>query len=306
MPKKGKKGSRPTAQHTEPSRRDIEASSGVANGDVVGQDGFDIAEELLAALDARDAQDCATSVSNHTRRSSIRKLFSSSSKSGEPCHSDAGLAKKKVSRQKQRKERKAAEMASIKQQVEEEAKRGWSQPDAAEVERLGISSMCCALGLSMYEIQPDGHCLYAAVADQLNLHQKVDRPTDYKATRQAAAKEMRTHPEQYKPFISDSDEQMAGIINPQAGTTNSEDAQDQHFQAYCHAVQNTAVWGGQPEILALSRAFRTPIHIVQAGVPVLKVGQEEFEDGRKPLFISYHRKMYGLGEHYNSLRPQLA
>ncbi|KAJ1576314.1 hypothetical protein NDA12_000947 [Ustilago hordei] len=93
---------------------------------------------------------------------------------------------------------------------------------------------------------------------------------------------------------------------PQTATTISKDTQDQHFLAYCDAVQNTAVWGGQPEILALSRAFRTPIHIVQAGLPVLKVGQEEFENDTKPLFISYHRKMYGLGEHYNSLRPQLS
>ncbi|KAJ1598754.1 hypothetical protein NDA14_000406 [Ustilago hordei] len=305
MAKKGKKSTRPRAQDSEGLGRDIEASSGVESGDVVGKDGFDIADELVAVLDARDAKDCVGG-SSHTRATSIRKLFFGSCKSDQACHVDGGLVEKKVSRQQQRRERKAAEMASIKREVEEELRGRSSQPGQAELERLGISSMCCALGLSMYEIQPDGHCLYAAVADQLNLHQKVDRPTDFKATRQAAAKEMRTHPEQYKPFISDSDEHMAGITTPQTATTISKDTQDQHFLAYCDAVQNTAVWGGQPEILALSRAFRTPIHIVQAGLPVLKVGQEEFENDTKPLFISYHRKMYGLGEHYNSLRPQLS
>lgn len=67
--------------------------------------------------------------------------------------------------------------------------------------------------------------LYAAVADQLNLHGKVATPTDYKAARRAAAQEMRTHPNEYKPFISDSDEHMAGIENKEAGTLDNEGAQ---------------------------------------------------------------------------------
>ena len=63
------------------------------------------------------------------------------------------------------------------------------------------------------------------MADQLNLRNKVTQPTDYKAARKATAEEMRTHPDEYKPFISDSDEHMAGIINKEAGTLNSEQAQ---------------------------------------------------------------------------------
>lgn len=30
-----------------------------------------------------------------------------------------------------------------------------------------ISNACGVLGRSIYEVQPDGHCMYAAVADQL-------------------------------------------------------------------------------------------------------------------------------------------
>ncbi len=59
----------------------------------------------------------------------------------------------------------------------------------------------------------------------------------------------------------------------------------EYFLDYCSAVENTGVWGGQPEILALSRAFGTQIHVIQAGVPVLKVGEGEY-DG-EPLTISY-------------------
>lgn len=323
----------------------------------VDDDGFDIADELLAALDARDAHDGASTNNkttctsatkmetshshsggglrgagerlinglrhhNHNdtdatcdaapdaggstsptsaRRSSIRKLFASSPKSVEATPMDGGAPKKKVSRQQQRKERKAAEIAEVRRQAEEEVKQGAGQPDEAAIERQGINAMCSALGVTMHEITPDGHCLYAAVADQLNLRRPSAVRTDYKATRRATAQEMRTHPSEYKPFISDSDEHMAGIVNKEAGTLDSEQAQEKHFLDYCDAVENTGVWGGQPEILALSRAFGTQINVVQAGLPVLKVGEQEYD--AEPLFISYHRRMYGLGEHYNSLRP---
>lgn len=360
MPKKGKKGSKATPQPTEAYAE----QPGVIDP-FVDDDGFDIADDLLASLDAREAQNTAASTAtaqpipsgsnkdapsvasessaktepthsglrgagerfinglrhhghhdndtanqdsahlagtspNTGRRASIRKLFGSSPKSPESAPIDTA-PKKKVSRQQQRKDRKAAEAAEMRRQAEEEVRLGGDKPDEAEIERQGISSMCSALGVTMHEINPDGHCLYAAVADQLNLRRKVDTPTDYKLARRATAQEMRTHPDEYKPFISDSDEHMAGIVNKEAGTLNSEQAQERYFLDYCSAVENTGVWGGQPEILALSRAFRTQINVVQAGVPVLKVGEGEY-DG-EPLFISYHRKMYGLGEHYNSLRP---
>ncbi|EST09095.2 Ovarian tumor, otubain [Kalmanozyma brasiliensis GHG001] len=358
MPKKGKKGSRSAAP---PS--DIGAAEPNVIDPFVDDNGFDLADELLAALDERDAQSAASTSaaqpissagnkptpsessskteSTHTglrgagerlinglrhhghdhsdaadqdpaqltgtspsqRRNSIRKLFGGSDKSAEASPLDTAPMKK-VSRQQQRKDRKAAEAAEMRRQAEEEVRLGGDKPDEAEMERKGISSMCAALGVSMHEINPDGHCLYAAVADQLNLRRKVDTPTDYKAARRATAQEMRTHPDEYKPFISDSDEHMAGIVNKEAGTLNSEQAQERHFLDYCSAVENTGVWGGQPEILALSRAFHTQINVVQSGVPVLKVGEGEY-DG-EPLFISYHRKMYGLGEHYNSLRPASA
>ncbi|PWN47547.1 cysteine proteinase [Violaceomyces palustris] len=205
-----------------------------------------------------------------------------------------GAGKKKVSRQQQRKERKAAEIAAIKREAEEELKANGGKPDEAEVERKGIQAMCAALGVTMHEITPDGHCLYAAVADQLNTLGKVTKPVDYRATRKATAEMMRTHPDDFKPFISDSDEHMAGIENKEAGSANMGKEQDKYYLDYCDAIENTGVWGGQPEILALSRAFKTQINVVQAGSPVLKVGEGESKG--EPLIISYHRKMYGLGE----------
>jgi OTU domain-containing protein 6 len=160
--------------------------------------------------------------------------------------------------------------------------------------------------------------LYAAVADQLNSRGKVAkkvrqqgnmprciahplRQVDFRDTRRATAEHMRGHADDFMPFISDSDEHMAGIQNTDAGALDSSvkgmtsecavrarrplsDAGEEHFMDYCDAVENTGVWGGQPEILALSRAYKTQIHVVQAGSPVLKVG--EGEQKGEPLQIS--------------------
>lgn len=210
---------------------------------------------------------------------------------------------------------------------------------------------CESLGVEMHEINPDGHCLYSSIADQLAL-QGLSGSTgvkDYHGARRITAQFMRQHKDDFAPFISDSDERMAGIENPEAGSQQSGNAEKQleseytemqdwlvcashpsivvspypsaadgkkdilahpflllpsrfpfsppeHYMDYCNAIETTSVWGGQPEILAMSRALHTPIWVVQAGQPVVKVGQEEAKPGQQPLLISYHRRMYGLGE----------
>lgn len=69
------------------------------------------------------------------------------------------------------------------------------------------------------------------------------------------------------------------------------------FEDYCSSITNTATWGGEPEIVALSRAFNIPIHIVQGGKPEIVVHEPDDErTNDKVVRISYHRKLYGLGE----------
>lgn len=200
-------------------------------------------------------------------------------------------------------ERKAAEMEAQRLQAEEELKANGGKPDEAQRERVALTDLCRALKVQMHEITPDGHCLYAAVADQLNILGKSSSKLNYVDTRKATADYMRKHPDDFMPFISDSDEHMAGIENKEAGNeSHNMSQQEKYFLGYCSAIEKTAVWGGQPEILALSRAYHTPIHVVQAGSPVVKVGTEEATGPEDlPVIISYHRHMYGLGEHYNSL-----
>lgn len=72
----------------------------------------------------------------------------------------------------------------------------------------------------------------------------------------------------------------------------------EEFGKYCDDIVNTAAWGGQLELRALSHILRTPIEIIQADSPPIVVGEEYPEN---PLILVYMRHAYGLGEHYNSV-----
>lgn len=74
------------------------------------------------------------------------------------------------------------------------------------------------------------------------------------------------------------------------------------FEQYCLAIRDTATWGGEPEILALSRAYNVPIQVIQAGTPSVVTHTpdgnllDDLSRDAKIVRISFHRRMYGLGE----------
>nr|GAT58725.1 predicted protein [Mycena chlorophos] len=168
----------------------------------------------------------------------------------------------------------------------------------AKDEERDINRVCDDLNVKIHEINPDGHCLFSAVADQLQLLSILpSAQATYAITRATAAAYMHSHPDDFIPFL------------PSAHDDGGETAfmSPQEFKGYCASIRDTAVWGGEPEILALCRAYNIPIHVVQGGRPPIV---EHNPSGANPpgkervVRISYHRRMYGLGEHYNSLRPK--
>lgn len=72
------------------------------------------------------------------------------------------------------------------------------------------------------------------------------------------------------------------------------------FQSYCQNVRSSSLWGGQPEITALSNAYNVPIRVIQWGDPVQFItdpgNSPGLIDEKRVVNISYHRRMYGLGE----------
>lgn len=168
--------------------------------------------------------------------------------------------------------------------------------------------------LNLFKINPDGHCLFAAVADQLALLSILPlTEATYHTTRKSAADYIQSHPDDFLPFLIPlSHDNTDGLMT------------SEEFKKYCDMIRLSAAWGGEPEILALSKAYNVPIHVIQGGRPSEVIHRPNDSHDRHPdmvVRISYHRHMYGLGEvrrgssmsennhspvyykHYNSLRP---
>jgi hypothetical protein len=142
------------------------------------------------------------------------------------------------------------------------------------------------------QIQPDGHCLFSAIADQLALLSLIpESAASYTTTRKTASELMRAHPDDFIPFLPS----IAGEDG--SGATDDGLMNPAQFGTYCERIAGTAQWGGEPEIQALARAYAVPIHVVQGGEPRIVV-HEPGGPARSvaPVLISYHRRMYGLGE----------
>jgi len=207
------------------------------------------------------------------------------------------------SRFKARQARKAAELAQHYSPNDTEADARLEKE--AKDEEKDIQRTCDMLNVQIHEINPDGHCLFSAVADQLAFLSIVPpAQANYITTRQAASTYIYSHPDDFLPFLpSASGEDGSGAIDTGLISPRG-------FEEYCLGIRDTAVWGGEPEILALSRAYNVPIHVVQGGSPPVVVhnptGGPNAGDLRdkRVVRVSYHRRMYGLGEHYNSLRPK--
>lgn len=188
---------------------------------------------------------------------------------------------KKPNRQKARMARRAAEQEELARQAAEEAK---NMPDLKEQERERMQEYMKEHGLQEKEIRADGHCLYSAVADQLEglgvplgaaPSEKPDLP--YKTVRSVAAEYIEKHGDDYAPFL------------------------EEPLDTYVHKVRDTGEWGGQLELMALAKAYGVDINVLQDFGRVEKIASGSDDTG-KAMWLGYYKHGFGLGEHYNSLR----
>ncbi|KAH9878062.1 hypothetical protein J1614_003279 [Plenodomus biglobosus] len=207
---------------------------------------------------------------------------------------------KKPNRAKARLARRAADTAAMVAAAEAEAA---SAPNPRELERERMARQLEARGLALHEIRADGHCLYAAVADQLGTRGIGFAPQievavvgsagtngngngdaeAYKTVRHAAADFIQRHPEAFEGF--------------------TEDPLPEHVRK----VRETGEWGGHLELLALARSYGVRICVLHSDGRVDRIEPEE-QDGEKKkeeveeIWLGYYKHSHGLGEHYNSLR----
>ncbi len=124
---------------------------------------------------------------------------------------------------------------------------------------------------------------------------------NFQQLRTHAASYMRDNRDQFLPFL---DDELAS-----KGIT---------YDTYCDIVASPTAseWGGQLELLALSRVLKKPILVYDVTQPMVTMGAvgldesdstinidgaEIWSQSDEPIRLSFHRHFYALGEHYNSV-----
>lgn len=188
---------------------------------------------------------------------------------------------KKPNRQKARLARRAAEQEDAARQAAEEAQ---NMPDMKQQERERMLQSMKEHGLREKEIRADGHCLYSAVADQLDQLDislgaaSSDTPVmPYKTVRAKAADYIEMHQDDFVPFL------------------------EEPLPEYLHKIRDTGEWGGQLELMALAKSYGTDINVLQDFGRVEKI-ESGSDAADKAMWLGYYKHGFGLGEHYNSLR----
>ena len=189
--------------------------------------------------------------------------------------------KKKRNRRREKLAERERERARVVQQAEVEAKDVTQQ---RQVELNSMNSTIAQAGLVEYEVQPDGHCLFHSLSDQLEKRRQIN--VDYRHLRSEIANYIRQHAEEFGPYLL---------------TDDNEDPQD--IDSYTDTLENTPMWGGQLEIMAASGLYSVPVKLFFASQPPLTVNEEQFPDVL-PLTLAYYQQKFGLGAHYNSLRDK--
>ncbi|KAF2623812.1 cysteine proteinase [Macroventuria anomochaeta] len=203
-----------------------------------------------------------------------------------PAQSEPGQGKKK-NRQKERLARRKAEQDAAIAQAEEEAR---NAPNPRELEKQRFEPLLRQKGLQLHEVRADGHCLYAAVADQLStrsldLTPKIpitiadsEKALPYKKTRHAAAGWIEGHKEDFEAFMEDP------------------------LAEHVRKIRETGEWGGHLELLALAKSYGVRICVLHSDGRVDKIEDEAAQGDKEEIWLGYYRHSHGLGEHYNSLR----
>jgi OTU domain-containing protein 6 len=180
-----------------------------------------------------------------------------------------------------RKEKLAKRQEDIKKMQEEASLEAAEQPDLRKIEHENMARLCELQGLVQYDITPDGHCLFASISDQLILRKNIS--ATIQELRTQAAQYIRSDPTTFGPFLFDENSLTVREIGP-----------------YCDEIENTAMWGGDMEILALAKVYGCCISVLFSGRSTLRVNEGDIGNGE--LKLAYYKHSYGLGEHYNSLR----
>lgn len=127
--------------------------------------------------------------------------------------------------------------------------------------------------------------MYKAIEHQLSLQGVKEHTVD--DLRKLVSDALRKNKDEYLPFLTSS-------------SNKDELMGDEEFEQYCTDVAGTKKWGGNIELQIISKAISVNINVHQADGPVIKFECDK-PTLKRPLLISFHKYLYQLGGHYNSL-----
>jgi OTU domain-containing protein 6 len=187
----------------------------------------------------------------------------------------------KASKSKKRKDKK--EEKSQKREVEIALQEIENKNLPAAIELKKIKEKLSKRGLQIKDVNADGNCMYYAICDQL--FKIVNLKKNCEDLRILTCDYMRKNQADFQPYLSSEDD--------------GETFNDEKYEEYCENIKRTLVWGGQLELRALSDILKIKIIVIQADSNDIVIGENHNEE----MLITYHRLLYGSGEHYNSTEP---
>ncbi|KAF2832689.1 cysteine proteinase [Ophiobolus disseminans] len=251
-------------------------------------------EHEVAALNGDAPQDTQPDTDEHSDDSlaeDVLNLQIAKESTPESNSNATSPALKKRNRAKDRLAKRAAAQHAAILDAEHEAA---NAPNPREIERIAMATQLARHNLSLHEIRADGHCLYAALADQLQTRElglapKIDvkvigeeNREGYRTVRHAAAAWIESHAQDFAGFMEDP------------------------VPEYVRKVRETGEWGGHVELQALAQAYGVRICVLHGDGRVDRIegggGGGEEEEGKEEVWLGYYQHSHGLGEHYNSLR----
>ncbi|XP_065203245.1 deubiquitinase OTUD6B [Planococcus citri] len=189
----------------------------------------------------------------------------------------------RISKAQKRRNRKTTQLKDRELRILEQDQTNLN--GARHLETEEIKRLLKEKGLMICEIPSDGNCLYNAIIHRVK---ELDgKSPTLLELRSSTASFLRENRVDFLPYLS----------HPDTGNMLTES----QYSEYCDQVADTTAWGGEIELRALSHVLKRPIEVIQAKGPAVVVGNEYESNGSSAVTLTYHRHMYGLGEHYNSV-----
>ncbi|KPP58657.1 OTU domain-containing protein 3-like [Scleropages formosus] len=164
-------------------------------------------------------------------------------------------------------ERKRDERAARRALAKDKRNRLQGEDEGDEF--ISFTNQLQALGLRLREVPGDGNCLFRALGDQLEGHSR-----GHLRLRQETVQYMRTHRQDFEPFVED----------------------DVPFVQHLSNLSQPGTFAGNDAIVAFARCHQLRVVIHQLNMPLWEINGSE-----KPTCRELHIA-YRYGDHYDSIR----